>query len=333
MTRWAMDDQFLGHHKTKRAMRVGLEALLMWFALRTYVSINLTDGFIPDEDIDDLPHAPKSPRRWLQVLVECGKPLPDGSRGPGLVDQVVNGWMLHDYEHHGELKNVIDARRASNRDRQKNLRERKSKQPAKDATAGATNGGSHGGSHAGTNGATNAGSNGVSHGGTDSVTHGGSNGPLSSSSSSSSSVPDPEDPTEASPQDLTGTQSGDPDPERAIVVFGAKRREKGKRPDVRQSLFTGKVAADDAIIHPAFAEYATDLGLSEVEFADCVVDWRSKVEASRLDRLGSTLLRFIESRAERKSKGQNGSNPDQPAKSGVIEIDENGEVIAAAGSR
>lgn len=123
MTHWQMDDAFLGHHKTKRALRHGLESLLMWCALRTYVAVNLSDGVIPDEDIDDLPHAPKNPRRWLAVLVECGKPLEDGTRGPGLVDHLTgNRWALHDYQDHGESKEKVEARRAATRERQKRFR-------------------------------------------------------------------------------------------------------------------------------------------------------------------------------------------------------------------
>jgi hypothetical protein len=58
VTYWQMDDKFLGHHKTIRALRAGAEALQMWLALRNYVAHNETDGEIPDEDIDDLPGAP-----------------------------------------------------------------------------------------------------------------------------------------------------------------------------------------------------------------------------------------------------------------------------------
>jgi hypothetical protein len=143
MTHWQMDDQFLGHHKTKRALRAGAEALQMWVALRTYVAINLSDGKVPDEDIDDLPHAPKSPRKWLKILVECGMPLDNGSRGPGLVDPTDGGWYLHDFHVHGENKVVVEARRANNRERQQRFRQardsRATNTPPKSVTMSVSN--------------------------------------------------------------------------------------------------------------------------------------------------------------------------------------------------
>lgn len=112
-----IDDHFLGHHKTVRAIRRGAESLQMWMAIRTYVAVNNTDGFIPDEDICDLPMAPKNPKKWLMVLVECGKPMPDGTRGPGLVDIVDGGWKLHDYRDHGLSPDEITRRKQLSRDR------------------------------------------------------------------------------------------------------------------------------------------------------------------------------------------------------------------------
>jgi hypothetical protein len=127
MSYWLMSDTFLSHHKVVRALRKGDSAIRMWLALRAYVALNNTDGFIADEDIDDLPNAPKSPRKWLNVLVECGKPTADG-RGSGLIDKTDNGWKIHDYEHHGLSSDEIEAKRQNNRERQKRYRERKSKQ-------------------------------------------------------------------------------------------------------------------------------------------------------------------------------------------------------------
>ena len=119
MAYWQMDDGFLGHHKTKRAIRKGPDALVMWVALRTYVAVNTTDGVIFDEDIDDLPHAPKNPRKWLKVLHECGEPLAGGARGPGLVDRIDGGWRLHNYDRHGLSPEEIERRRAAARERKR----------------------------------------------------------------------------------------------------------------------------------------------------------------------------------------------------------------------
>lgn len=127
MSYWQMDDGFLGHHKTVRAIRKGPEALQMWVALRTYVAKNTTNGTVPDEDIDDLPQAPKNPRKWLQVLVECGKPVGGGIRAPGLVDPICDGqWKLHNYERHGLPADEIQRRKEAARERKKKWHEKRS---------------------------------------------------------------------------------------------------------------------------------------------------------------------------------------------------------------
>lgn len=126
MSYWQVDDSFLGHHKTVRALRHGAESIQMWMALRQYVATNNSDGVIPDEDIDDLPHAPKNPRRWLRVLVECGKPTADGERGPGLVDAHECGWKLHDYQDHGLSAAEITKRKNAARERKQRWKERRS---------------------------------------------------------------------------------------------------------------------------------------------------------------------------------------------------------------
>jgi hypothetical protein len=123
MSYWQMDDKFLGHHKTIRALRAGAEALQMWVALRSYVAHNETDGDIPNEDIDDLPGAPKHPRKWLKVLVDCGKPTPEG-RGAGLVDPTVTGWKMHNYEKRGMTRQQIDLARENAKKRKENWKER-----------------------------------------------------------------------------------------------------------------------------------------------------------------------------------------------------------------
>lgn len=125
MTYWQMDDKFLGHHKTVRALRAGAEALQMWIALRSYVANNESDGVIPDGDIDDLPGAPKNPRRWLKVLVECGKPaIGTEERGAGFVDVLQGAWKIHNYEKRGLSRAQIDAKRDADRTRKERWKER-----------------------------------------------------------------------------------------------------------------------------------------------------------------------------------------------------------------
>lgn len=134
MSRFEIDDQFLGHHKVKRALRSGAEALQMWLAMRTYVAINNTGGFIPDEDLDDLNGKPGTPRKWVAVLVNCGKPLPNGGRGAGLVDEVPGGWELHDYSDHGLSPEEIEHKRKLSRDRQRRWRRTRMALPERDVT-------------------------------------------------------------------------------------------------------------------------------------------------------------------------------------------------------
>lgn len=125
MSYWEMDDNFLGHHKTRKAVHSGWEALGLWCAMRTYCAKSASDGFVPDDEIDLLPDAPKNPRKWLKILVECGKTLPDGTRGAGLVDPMPNGWQLHDYLDHALPAVEIARRKAASAARQKAWRDAK----------------------------------------------------------------------------------------------------------------------------------------------------------------------------------------------------------------
>src|SRR5512147_983647 len=106
----------------------------MWLAMRTYVAINNTGGFIPDEDLDDLNGKPGTPRKWVAVLVNCGKPLPNGGRGAGLVDEVPGGWELHDYSDHGLSPEEIEHKRKLSRDRQRRWRRTRMALPERDVT-------------------------------------------------------------------------------------------------------------------------------------------------------------------------------------------------------
>jgi hypothetical protein len=46
-------EEFLRSDKVRRAVKsVGPAAVLVWLALKAYASEHLTDGFIPDEDVD-----------------------------------------------------------------------------------------------------------------------------------------------------------------------------------------------------------------------------------------------------------------------------------------
>jgi len=111
-------EEFLDSPKWKRAVELGgSDAIVMWLALKGYAASNPTDGFIADDDVDRVPGAPKSPRKALQALVECGRKNRDGSRGAGLVDPVQHGWQLHDYLDHATSSKEVEERRRKAKER------------------------------------------------------------------------------------------------------------------------------------------------------------------------------------------------------------------------
>lgn len=129
-------EEFLTCDKLRRAIKLGgYEVVLMWLAMKGYAAQHPTDGFVPDEDIDELPGAPKNPRKSLKALVECGRLERDGGRGAGLVDPENHGWQLHDYLDHARSA-------AEEEERKRKAREKKAKWRAK---GGGQNGGQDGG--------------------------------------------------------------------------------------------------------------------------------------------------------------------------------------------
>jgi hypothetical protein len=123
-------EEFVGGEKYTRAMKLGgSDAIVMWVALKCYASKHpASEGFIPDEDVDDLQGAPRRPRKALQSLVECGRRLVDGKRGPGLVDPVPGGWKLHDYLDHSVSPEDEELRREKARLKKQRQREEKRKE-------------------------------------------------------------------------------------------------------------------------------------------------------------------------------------------------------------
>ena len=117
-------EEFVGGEKHSRAMKIGGgDAIAMWLALKCYASLHpAAEGFIADEDIDTLAGAPRRPRKALQALVDCGRLLPGGQRGPGLVDPVEGGWRLHDYLDHSVSPEEEELRRTRARLKKKRQR-------------------------------------------------------------------------------------------------------------------------------------------------------------------------------------------------------------------
>jgi hypothetical protein len=108
-----LHDGLLDHPKFIRAVkRGGSEAVHLWLGLRQYVAQQLSDGFVPDDMLDDV-RGPEGRRRAaaLQVLKDVG-----------LVDEAPGGVMLHDFLQWSKSRDVILAKREANRLRQEKSR-------------------------------------------------------------------------------------------------------------------------------------------------------------------------------------------------------------------
>ena len=126
-------EEFLAHPKTRKAIRLaGSDALAMWIALKGFCSANMTDGFVPDDEIPSLPCSPKRHGRALKALLECGSVGRDGTLGSGLVDRVNNGWQLHDYLDHANSSTHEGDRREKARQRKRRSREKMSHHVTRD---------------------------------------------------------------------------------------------------------------------------------------------------------------------------------------------------------
>lgn len=120
-------EEFVGGEKWRRASKLGgSDAIVLWLAMKCYCSQHPdTEGFVPGEEIEALAGAPRGARRKaLQSLIDCGRLLPDGARGPGLVETVEGGWRLHDYLEHSASPEAEALRRAKARLRKQDYRDR-----------------------------------------------------------------------------------------------------------------------------------------------------------------------------------------------------------------
>ncbi|MEU8275709.1 hypothetical protein ACFYOK_10790 [Microbispora bryophytorum] len=135
------DDQFPIHRKVSRlsdaAFRLHVSALF-WCAR------NLTDGVVPEEDLDDVCARVRTPERFVTELVKRGLWHEAGQECssefcPAPVD---DGWAIHDYLEFQPSKAKVAKDRQANADRQRRWRERQAE--------------SHSRSNAVSNGAANA---------------------------------------------------------------------------------------------------------------------------------------------------------------------------------
>lgn len=120
-------EEFLPGEKAQRAIKQGgCETIVVWLAMKRYAAANLTNGFVPDEDIDGLPGAvvlgKAVVRKALTTLIGCGAMNANGERGAGLVDETPHGWQLHDYLDHANDADREADRRRKERDRKASYR-------------------------------------------------------------------------------------------------------------------------------------------------------------------------------------------------------------------
>jgi len=89
MTHIELDDQILNHDKFIRVGKsCGGDAIWLWLGMRAYCSQRLSDGFVPDDMLDEVrgPKDAKLRAKCIQALIDIK-----------LVDKCDGGIMLHDY--------------------------------------------------------------------------------------------------------------------------------------------------------------------------------------------------------------------------------------------
>lgn len=140
MTWFKLDDGFHCHPKVLEA---GNEAIGLYVRCGSWVSQQLTDGFVPTSI----------------ALLYGGRDLAEALVGANLWTPVTGGWQMHDYLTYNPSKDQVQADRHAAAERQKRARERaKAAREAKQAAAqgghGVTNDDSHASSHAVTHAVT-----------------------------------------------------------------------------------------------------------------------------------------------------------------------------------
>lgn len=110
MSKIELDDQILDHPKFVRAVKLGgSDTFFLWAGLRSYCSKLLTDGFIPDDMLDEV-RGPKDQRKRSAAL-EVLKTV-------NLVEDCDGGVRLHDYLDWASSRDDVLRWRARARERQ-----------------------------------------------------------------------------------------------------------------------------------------------------------------------------------------------------------------------
>jgi hypothetical protein len=121
----SLDDGILEHPKFIRAVKLGgSEAIHLWLGLRAYCARHLTDGFIPEDMLDEVRGpALKARKRALDALLAVG-----------LVDPADGGVALHDYLDWSRSRDDVVSKRDAARARQAKSRATRTGQSQASAT-------------------------------------------------------------------------------------------------------------------------------------------------------------------------------------------------------
>lgn len=126
------DDQFPIHRKVARlsdaAYRLHSSAIF-WCAR------NLTDGVVPEEDLEDVCAQVRTPERfvaecvkrrlWHEIGTVCDSEKCPAYPSNGVTNEVAEGWVIHDYFDWQKTKERVKQDRAANAERQRKFRERR----------------------------------------------------------------------------------------------------------------------------------------------------------------------------------------------------------------
>lgn len=150
MSKIELDDMILEHPKFIRAVKLaGSDTVFLWLGLRAYCARMLTDGFVPEDMIEEV----RGPRE-----ASCRARALSALREAKLVDDAEGGIRLHDYLDWAQSRDQVLAWRKANAERKARSRARvtvgvtaESRRDIGNVTVGVTREShcSHGGSHGG----------------------------------------------------------------------------------------------------------------------------------------------------------------------------------------
>jgi hypothetical protein len=295
-------EEFLTDAKTKRAIRLGGSvAIHMWLAMKAYAAAKLTDGFVPDVLIDDLPGAPKNPRKALRALVECRAPKHDGTMGSGLVDEAPNGWQLHDYLDHANSAQEELQRREKERTRKAAYRATKTGHVPRD------NGGTQGGTGNGTDGGT-------THGTESGVPRDLARAPdTRPRAPAPPAQPSPAQPTPGDPTSQPGSdQTASPDP-RLAGRFVDRGSDEDGSPKPRHDPNFEKLTFARWFPSQRILDWAHAIGLSDQAYDDAIIAVRNKIRGPGDVGFWDKHVRsFLAAEAKRSGSAPSETKPESP---------------------